>query len=352
MTAQRTAKDRLQHLYLVFDDWHSGYSIRKVSLSRRSGKRVGSGEGAEPLPEVFMRIQADRGYSRYFTSAFGTKILAIMHLGIADGFPGFLMIDVEERCLVYGPKPNYNAYPIYFPVSDNKLFVLDIGTFHCYLMPKNSDEPWGRKHLPFPPFDRVNVSSYGVLPDGFVLLSTKRTTFILDTKEYVWKPYGNWVVPFTGRGHYDTSLEGFVGLSKDPETLGYLYCCTMASIGTGDTLHPSPGFKCSKEKVFNKNPAERHVSANLLHMRPGKFCIVECVSIEKGRADQELREPGAAGGGCCYMYRVKTFSLGLGYDAKGDLKLKDSRVRCYSLPQEVTNDFLYHDGPAPAAFWL
>ncbi|KAF8686958.1 hypothetical protein HU200_043236 [Digitaria exilis] len=316
MPEQRTAKDRLQHLYLVFDDWHSGYSIRKVSLSRRSGKRVGSGEGAEPLPEVFMRIQADRGSSS----------------------------------LVYGPKPNYNAYPIYFPVGDNKLFVLDIGTFHCYLMPKNSDEPWGRKHLPFPPFDRVDVSSYGVLPDGFVLLSTKRTTFILDTKEYVWKPYGNWVVPFTGRGHSDTSLEGFVGLSKDPETLGYLYCSTMASIGTGDTLHPSPGFKCSKDKVFNKNPAERHVSANLLHMRPGKFCIVECVSIDNGRADQELREPGAAGGGGCYMYRVKTFSLG--YDAKGDLKLKDSRVRCYSLPQEVTSDFLYDDGPAPAAFWL
>nr|CAB3503850.1 unnamed protein product [Digitaria exilis] len=246
MPEQRTAKDRLQHLYLVFDDWHSGYSIRKVSLSRRSGKRVGSGEGAEPLPEVFMRIQADRGSSRYFT---------------------------------------------------------------------------------------VDVSSYGVLPDGFVLLSTKRTTFILDTKEYVWKPYGNWVVPFTGRGHSDTSLEGF--------TLGYLYCSTMASIGTGDTLHPSPGFKCSKDKVFNKNPAERHVSANLLHMRPGKFCIVECVSIDNGRADQELREPGAAGGGGCYMYRVKTFSLG--YDAKGDLKLKDSRVRCYSLPQEVTSDFLYDD---------
>ncbi|RLN29848.1 uncharacterized protein C2845_PM05G05850 [Panicum miliaceum] len=196
-------------------------------------------------------------------------------------------------------------------------------------MPEHS-EPWGRQNFPFPPFNRLDVTSYGVQPNGCILVSAKSgTTFILDTKdkEYVWKSYGNWVLPFTGLGHYDTS--GFVGLSKDPETLGYLYCSTRASIGTGDTLHPSPDFKCSKEKVFNKNPAERHVSATLLHMRPGKFCLAECVSIDNGRADQELREPGAAGGvpQCgCFMYRLKTFSLG--YGAERNLKLKNCRNRC------------------------
>jgi len=160
-------------------------------------------------------------------------------------------------------------------------------------MPKHS-EPWGLKDLPLPPFDSMDVSSYAVQPDGCILVSTKRgTTFILDTEEYVWKLYSNFVFPFTGRGHYDTSLEGFVGLSKDPETFGYLYCSTMASIRTGDTLYPFPDFKCSKVKLFNKDPdknAEKHVSATLLHMRPGKFCLVECVSIDNGRADQELRE--------------------------------------------------------------
>ena len=86
-------------------------------------------------------------------------------------------------------------------------------------MPKHS-EPWGLKDLPLPPFDSMDVSSYAVQPDGCILVSTKRgTTFILDTEEYVWKLYSNFVFPFTGRGHYDTSLEGFVGLSKDPETL-------------------------------------------------------------------------------------------------------------------------------------
>jgi hypothetical protein len=79
----------------VFDDWNSGYSIRKVSLSRRSGKRrseseseeeysdseqpalsSGPGTGAKPpLPPVFMHVSATRGFPAFFTSAFGTKIV-------------------------------------------------------------------------------------------------------------------------------------------------------------------------------------------------------------------------------------------------------------------------------------
>ena len=119
-------------------------------------------------------------------------------------------------------------------------------------------------------------------------------------------------------------------------------------------MHPSPDFKCSKVKVFNKNPAEKHVSATLLHMRPGKFCIVECVSIDNGRADQEPREETEpesepeSGGGVpqrgCFMYRLKTFSLV--YDAERDMKLKSHTWR---LPQEVTSDLLEQD---PVAFWL
>jgi hypothetical protein len=55
-------------------------------------------------------------------------------------------------------------------------------------------------------------------------------------------------------------------------------------------------WKRSKEKVYGKNnPAERHVSATIVHMHPGEFCLVECVSIDG--ADEEeavavkLRDP-------------------------------------------------------------
>jgi len=174
----------------VLDDWHSGYSIRKVSCSRSRG----SGKRAEPLPGAFMRIRAPRGFPEWIAAAFGTKIM-VLYPGIADDTPGIPMIDVEEQSFDYGPEPepHYNASPIYLPVGDNKLFALCFATFHCYLWMPEHSEPRGRKDLSFPPFGRVDVSSYGVQPDGCILVSTKRgTTFIFDTKEYVWKQYSNW----------------------------------------------------------------------------------------------------------------------------------------------------------------
>lgn len=371
-------QDRKQHLYLVFDDWNSGYSIRMVSLSRRSGKRRSEssddsgeeysqqsspGKGAKPpLPPVFMRFSAPRGFPGLFTSAFGPKIIMVHPAGAnGDSFMGGIpTVDVQDRTITFELEANGPVAPIYIPVGDGRLFVLDIGTIEILRKPEPSGEPSFWQELTRPPFWIGDVSSYGVQPDGCILISTKSgVTFIFDTKEYLWKRYGDWVFPFTGRGHYDPSLEGFVGLSKDPETLGYLYCCKVS--------HPtSPDFKRTKEKVYNKNPAAaaewHHVSATLVHMRPGKFCLVECVSIDKRMTDQELKEelrrwvpPGAdifgfmGGGpqGGRFMYRLKTFSLS--YDTKGELKLKHSKVRCYSLPHEAKMGSIYQD---PVAFWL
>lgn len=363
MPERRTAKDRRQHLYLAFDDWVSGYTIRNVRLtpgsikgaeqplSPVSGSGSGSGEGAEqPLPGVFMRVEAPRRSAIHFASAFGTKIL-VLHPSASD--MGIPILDVKDQSSIFGPMETYSACPVYFPVGDDRLFALNIARFKVCIWAPESSEPWVWQKLPYPPFQRYEVSSYAVQPDGCILISAKRddtaatTTSIFDTKEYVWKPSGEWALPFTGRGHYDPSLEAFVGLSKyPPETLGYLYSCSMDSTGTGNRLHP----KRSKEKVYNESPAERHVSATLVHMRRGKFCLVECVSIDDVRADQELKDPGAAGGlpqSRRFMYRLKIFSLR--YDKNGDLKVRHCRVRCYSLPHETTTDFIHQD---PAAFWL
>ncbi|RLN09175.1 uncharacterized protein C2845_PM11G27530 [Panicum miliaceum] len=308
MPERRTAKDQRQHLYLAFDDWVSGYTIRKVrltpgsfkgaeqTLSPVSGSGSGSGEGEgkgaeQPLPGVFMRIETPRRSAIHFASAFGTKIVAL-HPGASD--MGIPMLDVKDQSCIFVREAGYPAYPAFFP------------------------------ELPYPPFWRYEISSYAVQPDGCILISAKKedtaatTTFIFDTKEYVWKPYGDWALPFTGRGHYDPSLDAFVGLSKDPpETLGYLYSCSMDSAGTGNRLHPTP---------------------------------LICVSIDDVRADQELKEPGKAGGvpqSGRFMYRLKILSLR--YDKNGELKVKHCWVRCYSLPHETTADFILQD---PAAFWL
>ncbi|OEL21732.1 hypothetical protein BAE44_0017250 [Dichanthelium oligosanthes] len=223
---------------------------------------------------------------------------------------------------------------------------MDIGSFDlCLWTPPEqpSSKEWLWRKLPVLPFDRLDVSSYAVQPDGHILVSTKSgataATFTFDGKESVWKLHGEWALPFTDRGHCDLSLEAFVGLSKDPETFGYLYSCAVTSTGTdddtGNRLRPSPDWKRSKE----------------VYMRRGRFCLVECVSIDDVRADQVLlEEPGAAGGvpqRSRYMYRLMTFSLR--YDMKGDLKLKHCRVHCYNLPHEATTEYMLQD---PVVFWL
>ncbi|CAL4912921.1 unnamed protein product [Urochloa decumbens] len=293
---RRRAKRREQHLYLAFDDWDYGYTIRKVRLSPGPDY---SGEGVKlPLPGIFTHIWAPRGLPRYFMSAFGTKTL-VLHAGASDPM-GIPIVDVKNRSFYFGPQPNYPACPIYVSIGGDRLFALDIATFEfCFGKPDTA--PWVWHKLTYPPFRRHEVLSYAVQPDGCILISIKSdataatATYIFDTIKYVWELYGDWALPFTDCGHYTHSLDAFVGLSNDKETLGYLYSCTMASTGTGDTvnaLHPSPDCKCSKETLYSKNPDERHVGATLVHMRWDKFCLVECVAINDTRADL-LGEPGA-----------------------------------------------------------
>uniref|UniRef100_K4AJE8 DUF1618 domain-containing protein n=1 Tax=Setaria italica TaxID=4555 RepID=K4AJE8_SETIT len=298
--ARTLERRRQQHLYLVFDDWHSGYSIREVNLPS-SGS--GDGAGAEqPLPQAFLRI-----------------LIVVIYPGVHQIAP---IIDVRERSVAFGPGPNFPACPFFILVGDDKLLAMDVNSFDICLDLKPSDLSWEK--LPIQPFNRLHVSSYAVQPDGPIhLVSTKNgataATFAFDVKECAWKLHGEWALPFTGCGHYEPSLEAFVGISKDPETLGYLYSCPATSTGTGDTgdrrLCPSPKMKRSKENVYSKNPAERHVSATLVYMRRGKYCLVECVSIDDDGADQELPQ----------------------------------RSRSYSLPHEATNYILLED---PVAFWL
>ncbi|KAF8698126.1 hypothetical protein HU200_035641 [Digitaria exilis] len=167
-----------------------------------------------------MRISAVRGYPHLFTSAFGTKIIGVLP-GKSDygSIMGVPTVDVQDHTFIFGRGLNFGACPIYLPVGDDKLFALDFSVFEV-LQKLGHNGPWKWKELSYPPFLRLDVYSYGVQPDGSILVSTRSDTFIFYTKEYVWKLYGGWAFPFTGHGYYDTSLDGFVGLSKDFEKLG------------------------------------------------------------------------------------------------------------------------------------
>ncbi|CAN6232985.1 unnamed protein product [Urochloa humidicola] len=338
--------DQGEHLYLVVDDWSSGCNIRKINLPS------GSGEGAaQRLPPAFMNLEAERGEGQYFTSAFGTKIMA-MHPNTSE-IP-VPIIDLNKKTVMPGPWTNYPAHPIYFPVGSDKLFTLDIGTFEICrsqlkpdgMFPPLAESDWGWCQLQKPPFDYLHACSYAVNEQKqAIFVSIKGdtvATFCFDIRESIWTLYGQWALPFNGRGYYDRDLDGYVGLS-----LGYLYFCDMTRTDTDSGQSPCPDVKCSKVKVFNTNPAERHLGATLMYMHHSRFCIVECVSIDD-EADQALQglSGAEASSGSIYMYRVITFTI---RNRRSDLKVKNYRVQCYKVPREATSEFIHND---PVAFWL
>ncbi|CAL4967584.1 unnamed protein product [Urochloa decumbens] len=288
-----------EHLYLVVDDWSSGYNIRKINLPSGSGEDGSAGEGAvQRLPPGFMNLEAERGVPEFFTSAFGTKIMAT-HPNLPE-FP-VPIIDLDRKTVLPGPETNCPAHPIYFPMGSDKLYALDIGTFEiCHWQPKPTFTPlaennWRWCQLQRPPFSRMRTCSYAVNEQNqTIFVSIKGdtvATFSFDIGESIWTLRGQWTLPFNGRGYYDRDLDGYVGLSKDPESLGYLYFCDMTRTDTDSGLCPCPDVKCSKVKVFNKNHAERHLGAVKRRILIWQYLHVSCDYFHY-QVQQEVRSEG------------------------------------------------------------
>ncbi|CAN6339051.1 unnamed protein product [Urochloa humidicola] len=402
---QRQEEQR-RRLYLIFDDWPWGYTIRELDLSpppaagSRSPHLRRPAEPQQqlllsPPPPPILCLEAPRGSPWNFAAA-GTRIVSTHgrnQVSVPDGF--LPIVDVRSRGVTFGPWEGYPHLPIYIPIGDDEIFALDTSTSFRSLsleplwpprLESTSNCEWSWRYLPEPPFSRADVTSHAVGPDGRTILVTTAAaagaaTFAFDTAaaEPVWyerRHGGEWtLMPFAGRAHFVDDLNAFVGLSKDHDSFGRL-----CSVGLVDLP-----YSCSlgKEKLFSEDPDERHVGATLVYMGGTEFCLVQCVSIGDTRgtaddADQEqlqvqevvdhIREvldaldhgrplPELVEGITAerkerkdvqYIYRLMTFSVG--YDSDGRLTTGEScRLQCYEVPEQVTEDFFYHD---PVAFWL
>nr|CAB3466568.1 unnamed protein product [Digitaria exilis] len=213
----------------------------------------------------------------------------------------------------------------------------------------HAGKEWAWRYLPAPPFDRMGVVSYALHPDGTTILvsaaepfiavdgdgaaaaAAAAGTFAFDTTgQQVWTRHAEWTMPFAGRAHFVHSLNAFVGLSDDPDTLGHLCSCDGAAIAAGGGGRPE--WKVGKEKIFSEDPYERHRVSN---------------GDEEQLEEEDGVVPRRPVGNRCY--RLTTFSLG--YDGNGDLTTGETcRVRCYKVPQEIRAMESYDSDPA--AFWL
>ncbi|OEL26812.1 hypothetical protein BAE44_0012169 [Dichanthelium oligosanthes] len=331
-----------------------------------------SGEGAERrLPQAVFRLESRPGYPNYFAAAFGTKIIAMNPVVVAGRdthplVPSYVapVLDVRTRLFAFAPRPKMNLVdPIFFSV-DEKLYALSSGSFQL-LHPPPLEEPERQSwcELPKHPFKRRDVTSYILHPDGrTIFVSTKsRTsaaTFTFDTAEahLEWKHHGKWTLPFTGRAHFDSELDAWVGLSGDPGAIGHICACDVASSTSDSGDVQCMAWKLSKEKLLSEDPVEKHVGATLVSMGGrSKFCLVQCVSIDddcvdkrnfykvKELQDKELDKTRP----CRHLFRLTTFSLK--FDKDGHLTTGSSRrVRYYEVPEAAT-DYGLED---PVGFWI
>ncbi|TVU45036.1 hypothetical protein EJB05_04505, partial [Eragrostis curvula] len=376
-----TSKKQSSSLYLVFDDWSKGYTIRNLSLS--SGDNPSS-----HLPAPISRFEAQRGLPAHVAATFDSKIIAtqpvlVPALSDDDGAAASSSVpsknivpvfDVRTRSLRYCPRPSpgHGADPVYFPVDGGRLFALAAGGCFEVLRPPAADRT---DRLPAPPFESRNVTSYALHPDGqTIFVSVKKdacvATFTFDTTDHAledaggnaWKPHGAWSLPFAGRGLYHPELDAWVGLSRDDR--GRLCSCdvmpptTISECDDASDDRQRLDRKLCRERMFNPESYEKHFGATLVYMGGARsnFCLVESITIRDDDSDDEMdddckmeeeEEQDGSRSTSCRWIRLTTFCLK--YDGSGNLTYGNSRhVRCYKAPDAATEPML----TSPVAFWM
>ncbi|CAL4927356.1 unnamed protein product [Urochloa decumbens] len=296
--AHAAKQHQQRHLYLLFDDWPEGYSVRQVDLSSDDAASddahgwqmaATACAGDHCLPPAIFRFKAQRGMPAHLAAAFDSKILATQPVSPGAAAPPLLeshvpVFDVRQRSCLF------------------ELFALAAGTFDV-LCPPPSPPPtpqaraWSWFQLQSPPFERDRVTSYAVHPDGttiFVSIVERppaaATTFAFDTAERAlrggggwWRLHGQWTLPFGGRAHFDAELDAWAGLSRDPDSVGQVCCCDAVPANPDEAGSEGrcPARKFSKEKLFSEDPTERHLGATLMYMGGrSEYCLVECVFTE------------------------------------------------------------------------
>ncbi|VAH41696.1 unnamed protein product [Triticum turgidum subsp. durum] len=323
-TGKRPRRAPKKHLYLVLDDWDTGFSIYKVDADTLQDTRTSDVQFGFPDPPVLRFPVPVRHLGMSFT-AFGNSIFIATNPHCPQ--TPILLYDTEIAGITIGPSlPRSLLGGIDISVAaGDALYALT--SRHAVPSP--------------PPFARDDIiSSYALHPDGHTILfmsahdslyqHVPKGTFSFDTKRSEWRWHGEWALPFQGQGYYDSELGAWIGLRKD----GYICACEVASRSRESAVQPY--CKIAKEKLFLKVPERRLAAtrATLAYMGNSNFCLVDCVQ-------REGVEPTCVFD-CCVLH-MSTF--GLKYDHRGELQT----TRHCSNSCVVSKHILSF---SPAVFWM
>ncbi|KAF8775917.1 hypothetical protein HU200_004051 [Digitaria exilis] len=356
IAGKRSRPEPKKHLYLVFDDWEKGYSIRQIDpdtmLSNSSDDDLVYAVVDLPEPAAF-RFVAHARDTQFF--AMGSSNIVAVSSGVeaTESSPPTLVYDTAAAALATAPPlPGHLAGPI-IPVADSLYAPTTLGAgmptaFEAFSCSPYTDEPssprrmheWSWKSVdalrpPAPAWRRRFVVSYAAHPDGHTVFVTTRDasigggvamTYAFDVERREWTPLGLWALPFLGQGHFDVELDAWVGLDEDP---GYICACQVPSRSRYTTVPPESDKM--EERLFGARD-ER----TLTYMGDSKFCLVVSVGLEDAEEEEES----------VYDREVRVTTFGLKFDRKGELRTTtDRKTSSYLAPRYVSSF-------SPVAFWM
>ncbi|KAM0904489.1 hypothetical protein ACQ4PT_017958 [Festuca glaucescens] len=281
------------HLYVVLKEtyWFSIYKLSDVDEVA-----VTDDEALRRLPRATLRLSESLIGTRPHFEA----LLYDTNTGVLDGgrpLPNLESV-YDERLI---KDDRYHAAAA--ARVGNELCVLETlvnKPFYLY-EEKRTYYPyeWTWEQGPLPlPLDPIeeDVESHAVHPDGHTIYASSSFTFSLDTETGESEDRGKWLLPFHGRGYYDSDLGAWVGIrvanGKEGGSIeGYSYMCACdvptalahprwSQGGRRATVLRKPAWKmCKEELTFVKAP-KRAMSRTLVHTEGGKFYLV--VAIEGG----------------------------------------------------------------------
>ena len=335
-----------QHVYLVVDDWESGYSVRKIDIDAMysdAGADLDDDDEAEPLPDPpVVRFYGRHCRLSHF-GAYGTSILAI--LGPSDATRPIPIFDTKTLGVKLCSLPDGSSpKPLFASVGGEHYLMLGSSVYVLDALPPRRTEQgkqcsWTKSHK-LAPFMSGEVVSFAVHPnDRLLFVSKAARTFVLDTKCLAWMTPGNWVMPFKGQAYFDDKLDAWVGLCRHNGGVGYVCSCEVPPMADYTSMSTMPAWKLG-DQLFNVD--ERHLGATLLYLGGiSDYCLIE------SRLHKDQEPFGPCDGPRRRVLHFTKFSLK--YDKNGELRTTRRTARSYQMTEgHELNEIFF----TPVAFWM
>ncbi|XP_020193733.1 uncharacterized protein [Aegilops tauschii subsp. strangulata] len=331
-------------LYLVLDDWHRGFTIRKLDADSPDLS----------APPVFRLASPLNNHAMDF-AALGTNIIATSNQCAAT-----VVFDTEAAALAIGnplPEALLNALN-FFVTADDMLFA-----FAYYFMSRPlafevmttaaaKDEmmhslcpstDWSWESIPAPFTKHQRIESYALHPDGrtvFVSVDDRKVsgagTFSFNGENREWRRHGEWMLPFHRQGYFDAELDAWVGLHPD----GYVCSCQVPSLGSSSSnTMQQPGWKMAKEqKLWSPtHQVSKSQGATLTCMGNSRFFLVDCVVADGFEFQDAFDDPHG------FVLNMTTFRLK--YNHEGKLRIIDRNTTSCPVSRQLSSF-------SPVAFWM